>query len=289
MDWRTLVSAEELKQAHGAVDLAIVDCRFDLRDPSVGERAYALGHIAGAAYAHLERDLSDLSRPGRGRHPLPDAERFCAALARFGISPNHQVVAYDGRDGAFAARLWWLLRLLGHERVAVLEGGLEAWIRAGGAMSTGSTRVRPSTYQARFKVRDVVSTAVLAARLANGGTALIDARARERFRGDIEPLDPVAGHVPGAINRPYIENLEATGVFKPASVLHQEFERILGGRAPSEVVLMCGSGVTACHNLLAMEYAGLPGARIYAGSWSEWCSDGHRPVERGDGATPQFT
>ncbi|MCG6117398.1 MAG: sulfurtransferase [Aquimonas sp.] len=286
MDWRTLVSADELKQVQGTAEVSIVDCRFDLRDPSAGERAFALGHIAGASYAHLERDLSEMGRAGRGRHPLPDAERFCAALARFGITPRHQVVAYDGRDGAFASRLWWLLRLLGHERVAVLEGGLEAWIRAGGAMGSGTPRIRAGGYRARFRVRDVVSTAVLAARLANGGTTLIDARARERFRGEIEPLDPVAGHVPGAINRPYIENLETNGLFKQSSALRQEFECIIRPRSPDEVVLMCGSGVTACHNLLAMEYAGLHGARIYAGSWSEWCSDPHRPVQRGDGIAP---
>lgn len=282
MDWTTLVSAEDLRAHFDAPQLAIVDCRFDLREPSAGERAFALGHIAGAVYAHLERDLSDLSRSGRGRHPLPDAERFCTTLARWGITPQHQVVAYDGRDGAMAARLWWMLRLLGHRRVAVLDGGLDAWMHAGGRMESGSARPRPGQYRARFDVRQVISTAVLAARLANAGTVLIDARARERFRGEVEPLDPVAGHIPGALNRPYIENLSPDALFKPASVLHADFERLLAGRSPSDAVLMCGSGVTACHNLLAMEHAGLGGASVYAGSWSEWCSDRHRPVARGD-------
>lgn len=282
MDWKSLVSAEELQAHFDVPQLALVDCRFDLREPAAGERAFALGHIAGAVYAHLERDLSDMAKPGRGRHPLPEAERFCAALARWGITPQHQVVAYDSRDGAMAARLWWLLRLLGHRRVAVLDGGLDAWMRIGGRMESGSPRTRAGQYRARFDVRQVVSTAVLAARLANAGTVLIDARARERFRGDVEPLDPVAGHIPGARNRPYIENLNSDGLFKPAVELHGEFERLLAGRAPSDAVLMCGSGVTACHNLLAMEHAGLSGASIYAGSWSEWCSDRQRPVAKGD-------
>lgn len=282
MEWTTLVSAEALKEQFDAPQLAIVDCRFDLREPSAGERAFALGHISGAVYAHLERDLSDLSKSGRGRHPLPDAERFCATLARWGISPSHQVVAYDGRDGAMAARLWWMLRMLGHARVAVLEGGLDAWLRVGGRMEAGGARARSAAYKARFNVRKIVSTAVLAARLASSGTTLIDARARERFRGELEPLDPVAGHVPGALNRPYIENLQEDGHFKPAATLHAEYERLLSGRDPSDVVLMCGSGVTACHNLLAMEHAGLKGASVYAGSWSEWCSDPGRPVARGE-------
>jgi thiosulfate/3-mercaptopyruvate sulfurtransferase len=172
--------------------------------------------------------------------------------------------------------------MLGHDRVAVLEGGLDAWLRIGGRMEAGSARPRPTEYKARFNVRKIVSTAVLAARLANAGTTLLDARARERFRGEVEPLDRVAGHVPGALNRPYIENLQEDGRFKPPSQLHSEFEQLLRGRDPSDVVLMCGSGVTACHNLLAMEYAGLSGASVYAGSWSEWCNDPSRPVARGE-------
>lgn len=282
MDWTTLVGADELRAAFELPQLAIVDCRFDLREPSAGERAFALGHITGAVYAHLERDLSDVSKSGRGRHPLPDAERFCATLARWGITPQHQIVAYDGRDGAMASRLWWMMRLLGHRRVAVLDGGLDAWMHAGGRMESGSTRPRAGAYRARFDVRQIVSTAVLAARLANAGTVLIDARARERFRGDVEPLDPVAGHIPGAVNRPYIENLSPDAQFKPPDVLRADFERVLSGRSPRDAVLMCGSGVTACHNLLAMEHAGLSGASIYAGSWSEWCSDRQRPVARGE-------
>lgn len=283
MEWTTLVSAEELQAQFDAPLLAIVDCRFDLREPSGGERAYGLGHVAGAVYAHLERDLSDLGKAGRGRHPLPDADQFCAALARWGITPLHQVVAYDGRDGAMASRLWWLLRLLGHRRVAVLDGGLDAWMQIGGRMESASVRPRSGAYRARFDVRQIVSTAVLAARLANSTTVLIDARARERFRGELEPLDPVAGHIPGAVNRPYIENLDPSAQFKPAQTLAEEFKALIGRASAKDVVLMCGSGVTACHNLLAMEHAGLHGASIYAGSWSEWCADRQRPVARGSG------
>jgi len=280
MDWTTLVTAQELMDTTDTLGVVIVDCRFDLRETSAGERAFALGHIAGAVYANLDRDLSDLSKTGRGRHPLPDAEHFCETLGRWGISPEHQVVAYDGRDGAMASRLWWMLRVLGHRRVAVLEGGLETWQRAGGRMETGAARSKPAAYRARFNVRQIVSTAVLAARLASGGTTLLDARARERFRGEVEPLDPVAGHVPGAVSRPYIDNLTPEGFFKPPLQLRAEFAQVMQQRSPSDIVLMCGSGVTACHNLLAMEYAGLSGASVYAGSWSEWCSDPQRPVAR---------
>ncbi len=282
-EWNTLISAQALQAELGGAQLAIVDCRFDLRDPSAGGRLFPLGHIAGASYASLDADLSDLSKTGRGRHPLPDVERFCLALGRMGITPQHQVVAYDGLDGSIAARFWWLLNLLGHKRVAVLDGGLEAWTRLGGAMTTGSPRVRQREYKARYQSGQVITTAVLAARMASGDALLIDARSRERFRGDVEPLDPVAGHIPGAKNRPFADNLNAGVGFKTALQLRLEFERLLAGKSPADTILMCGSGITACHNLLAMTHAGLPGARVYAGSWSEWCSDRSRPVERGDG------
>jgi thiosulfate/3-mercaptopyruvate sulfurtransferase len=282
MEWTTLVSAERLLAHFELPQLALVDCRFDLREPTGGERSFALGHIAGAVYAHMERDLSDPAKKGRGRHPVPEADQFCAALARWGITPQHQVVAYDSRDGAMASRLWWLMRLLGHRRVAVLDGGLDAWMQLGGRMESGIARARTGAYRARFDVRQIVSTAVLAARMARADTVLIDARARERFRGEVEPLDPVAGHIPGAVNRPYIQNLDPTAQFKSASELATEFRTLLGDVSPKDVVLMCGSGVTACHNLLAMEHAGLAGASVYAGSWSEWCSDPHRPVARGE-------
>jgi thiosulfate/3-mercaptopyruvate sulfurtransferase len=284
MHAKTLVSREELSAAMGSVPLAIVDCRHDLRDPQAGENAYLAGHIPGAVFAHLDRHLSDLNKVGRGRHPLPDATALCARLGRWGISRTTQVVAYDAADGAVAARLWWLLRLLGHERVAVLDGGFAAWAGAGLPIEKTIPRPKPVTYSARFDVKQIATIAVVAARGAvSGSSPLIDARAPERFRGDVEPIDAVAGHIPGAVNRHYALNLDVTGRFKPAGLLATEFRMLIGSTPPSEVVHMCGSGVTACHNLLAMEHAGLRGSRVYAGSWSEWSSDRSRPVARGEG------
>lgn len=281
MNWSTLVSCDALRSALGREDLVLVDCRFDLVDPGAGERMYLSGHLPGAVYAHLERDLSDAGKRGRGRHPLPDAAALCARLGRWGIAPGSQVVAYDSADGAYAARLWWLLRMLGHQRVAVLDGGVSAWLAGNHPLEHAVPRPRPQTYSARYNVRSGVSIAVLAARMANGDGVLVDARAPERFRGEIEPLDRVAGHIPGAANRHYALNLETGGRFKSPQRLREEFDALLGGHPPADVVHMCGSGVTACHNLLAMAHAGLDGARLYAGSWSEWSADPARPVARG--------
>jgi thiosulfate/3-mercaptopyruvate sulfurtransferase len=282
MFWRTLVSPEELASQLANPELVVVDCRFDLRDPGAGERAYQAGHLPGAFYAHLERDLYDMGRTGRGRHPLPEADAFCATLTRWGVTPRHQVVAYDANDSAHAARLWWMLRLLGHERTAVLDGGLAGWVARGYALDAAVPRARPGAkYTARFDVRAMASTAVVAARMASGGGKLVDARAGERFRGEIEPIDRVPGHIPGAVNRPFMQNLGPDGRFKSPGVLLEEFRAVLGDSPPGEILHMCGSGVTACHNLLAMEYAGLRGARVYPGSWSEWISDPSRPVSRG--------
>jgi thiosulfate/3-mercaptopyruvate sulfurtransferase len=216
MHWRTLISAEELAGQLANPELVVVDCRFDLRDPGAGERAYAAGHLPGAHYAHLDRDLSDLSRQGRGRHPLPEADAFCATLARWGVTANHQVVAYDANDGSVAARLWWMLRLLGHDRVAVLNGGLAAWCANAYALEAAAPRSRPGRYHARYDVRAMASTAVIAARMASGNSKLIDARAAERFRGEIEPIDAIAGHIPGAVNRPFVQNLGPDGSLQVA-------------------------------------------------------------------------
>lgn len=281
MSWQTLIDAASLRRELGHSTLAVIDCRFELADPASGERAYLAGHIPGAHYAHLDRDLSDLSRPGRGRHPLPESDAFCARLERWGITPAHQVVAYDADNGMFAARLWWMLRLLGHRRVAVLDGGLAAWQAEGGELERSTPRAGGGQYKARFDSRAIVTTAVIAARLASGNGLLLDARAAPRFRGDAEPLDPRAGHIPGAVNRPFLHNLASDGRFLPADILAGQFHALVGAGQPSEVVHMCGSGVTACHNLLAMEHAGLAGSRIYAGSWSEWVSESSRPVAVG--------
>ena len=277
--WTTLVQADILSVALGRPDLVIVDCRFSLLDPHLGEQSWHRSHIPGAAYAHLERDLSDMSRKGEGRHPWPDAETFCAKLTRWGIAPGSQVVAYDDGDGAYAARLWFLLRALGHEKVAVLDGGWTRWTSLGLPASSLTREPASQRYVANFDTSRLLDAEAVEAHLAAGGM-LVDARAAARFRGEEEPLDKVAGHVPGAVNRPYADNM-AGGRFKPPTQLADEYRALLAGRDPSEVVVMCGSGVTACHNLLAMERAGLRAAKLFTGSWSGWLADPRRPVATG--------
>jgi thiosulfate/3-mercaptopyruvate sulfurtransferase len=260
----------------------IVDCRFDLADPDKGHRDYLDGHIPGAVFASLDRDLSDLSRQseGLGRHPLPLESAFNALLSRWGWRAGMQVVSYDASTGALAAaRLWWLLRLTGLHQVAVLDGGYAAWVADGLPIESGDLVARPaSQVSLRYDTRQVlVDHATL-----QGAGQLLDARAAPRYRGDIEPLDRVGGHVPGALNRPFADNLDSHGRFKPAAQLRDEFSHVLGSIDPAHVVHMCGSGVTACHNLLAMEHAGLHGSRLYAPSWSGWTSDPARAVAKGE-------
>ena len=278
--WTTLVQPETLAIGLNRPDLVIVDCRFSLLDPNAGEQAYLTSHLPGAAYAHLERDLSDMSPGGEGRHPWPPADMFTAKLSRWGIEPTTQVVAYDDGDGAIAARLWFLLRAFGHRRVAVLDGGWARWTALGLPVDAAVPVPVPATYAARFDHAHLFDAHAVRRHLDAGGL-LVDARATERFRGEVEPIDPVAGHVPGAVNRPYARNL-AEGRFKPRTQLREEFDALLGGRAPSTMVAMCGSGITACHHLLAMAHAGLPGAALFTGSWSGWISDPARPVATGD-------
>lgn len=293
--WRTLVEVSALVAALGGqplrvVDaratastaLRVVDARFSLADPQSGAAQYADGHIPGALYADLNQDLSDLSRPGHGRHPLPDSAAFAATLGRWGIGPTTQVVVYDSGDGSMAAaRLWWLLRLIGHRDVAVLDGGLAAWQAAGQPLEAGPVEVAPlPAYPGQFDREAVVSTEQVLARLSQRPGWLLDARAGERFRGEVEPLDRVAGHVPGAVSRPLGLNLR-DGRFRPAQELRAELEPLLCGHAPAQAVVMCGSGVTACHLLLAFEHAGLPGLKVFADSWSGWSSDPDRPVAVG--------
>ena len=285
MNWTTLVDTTALSAALGDPALRVVDARFVMLNaaPGAGRQAYAESHLPGAVYADLNLDLSDLSKAGQGRHPLPDSDAFARRLGEWGIGPSHQVVVYDAGDGSMAAsRLWWLLKLLGHSRAAVLDGGLAAW-RAMGGVETGEVPSLPSlpAYPSHFDAGQVVDAASISARLGNDSGWLVDARATERFRGDVEPIDPVAGHVPGAVNRPFALNLR-DGRFKPADELHAELSQLLGNRSAADTVLMCGSGVTACHLLLAFEHAGLHGARVYADSWSGWISDPSRPVARGD-------
>jgi len=278
----TLIDAAELA-ALPPDDVLIVDCRFDLADPGKGEREYMEGHIPAAVFASLDHDLSDLSRQaeGLGRHPLPLEPAFNALLSRWGWRSGMQVVSYDAGSGALAAaRLWWLLRLVGVQQVAVLDGGYAAWLAAGLPLESGKAAMRPASEVSLHYDADQV---LLDHDALLGGAAgqLLDARATPRYRGDVEPLDRVAGHVPGALNRPFADNLGSNGRFKVAAQLHDEFVAVLGSTAPSQVVHMCGSGVTACHNLLAMEHAGLHGSRLYAPSWSGWVSDPARPVAKG--------
>jgi thiosulfate/3-mercaptopyruvate sulfurtransferase len=282
MTYTTLIDAAALRRLLGsATPPVLIDARFDLADPAAGERAHGEAHLPGAHYLHLDRDLS-AARTGRnGRHPLPQRSLFAARIGALGIGPQTQVVAYDAQGGSYAARVWWLLRWLGHEAVAVLDGGLPAWVEAGGAVNDADVARSSTTapYPERASLVSSVDADALLARL--GRTPLIDARAPERFRGEVEPLDAQAGHIPGALNRCYRDNLRADGRFKPAEALRAEFTPLLGAAAPGEVVHQCGSGVTACHNLLAMEHAGLAGSLLYPGSWSEWSSDPSRPIATG--------
>jgi thiosulfate/3-mercaptopyruvate sulfurtransferase len=276
----TLISAAQLQALHSSgAPLVLLDCGFDLADPAAGERAWAAGHLLGAHYAHLDHDLAGTKTGHNGRHPLPAIEDWSQRAGRWGIGPGVQVVAYDAQGGPYAARAWWLLRWLGHHAVAVLDGGRAAWLAAGGALSTAApSNNAAAPYPHHASVMPTITTAALQASL--GQVLLLDARAAERFRGDVEPLDPVAGHIPGATNRFFKDNLQADGSFKPAEQLRREFEA-LGAVGANAVVQQCGSGVTACHNLLAMAHAGLGDSVLYPGSWSEWCSDAARPVARG--------
>jgi thiosulfate/3-mercaptopyruvate sulfurtransferase len=277
-----LISAQQLHE-RDARDVLIVDCRFELSDAERGARDYADAHIPGAVYADLNRDSSDLALIGVGRHPLPDAKEFSKVLGAWGWTPTSFVVAYDAAGGALAAaRLWWMLRLAGTRNVVVLDGGLPAWTNAGFALDSRIADVVRGSAAVSFDVTQIVMTDELQALGGNSRTLLLDARGAPRYRGDVEPIDRVAGHVPGARNRPFSDNLDASGAFKSAAQLRAEFETILGSHMPSDVVHMCGSGVTACHNLLAMEHAGLHGSRIYAPSWSGWIADPNRPVAVGE-------
>jgi thiosulfate/3-mercaptopyruvate sulfurtransferase len=275
MNGSTLVSTGEL--AANLAKWRVFDCRHDLAKPDLGEQQYREGHIQGALFAHLERDLSGKKTGRNGRHPLPDPQDFEKWLEKTGLTPKDQVVCYDAGPGSMAARLWWMLRWIGHERVAVLDGGLAKWTREGRPLTLDVPIFTPLNYP--LKVRKDLAIDVHA--VEKSKAMLLDARAPARYRGEQEPIDPVAGRIPGAKNRFNMDNVSAQGTFKPAEELKKDFESVLQGKAPGEVVHYCGSGVSACHNLLAMEVAGLKGGRLYAGSWSEWSADAKRPQEKG--------
>jgi thiosulfate/3-mercaptopyruvate sulfurtransferase len=277
--WTTLIDAELLVDRLDSDNLRIFDCRFALNDSAAGETAWREAHLPGAQYANLDRDLSGPHRAGAGRHPWPDADAFCDWLGRCGVTPETQVVAYDAGDGAYAARLWWLLKMLGHRDVAVLDGGWARWSTLGLLTDQAMPAISPAQYRGAFDTDRLFDAAAIPERLA-AGDLLIDARAAERFRGEVEPIDRIAGHVPGAVNRHYALNL-SEGRFKSAAQLAQAFAELLDGRQPHDVIAMCGSGVTACHHLLAMAHAGLPGAGLFTGSWSGWIEDAERPVATG--------
>ena len=277
----TLVSTEILAAHLASPGWRVFDCRHDLANPSLGAQQYAKAHIPGASFAHLDRDLSALKTGTNGRHPLPDPAVFMAWLGKQGLNHGDQVVAYDAGNGTMAARLWWMLRWVGHDRAAVLDGGFEEWLVDGRATTAEIPAFAPSEYRGNPRPATQVDAAFVESHFEANDLLLLDARAPARFRGEAEPIDPVAGRIPGAKNRFCGENLTPDSHFKPAGELRTEFGALLGDRAPQEIVHYCGSGVAACHNALAMEIAGFPGSRIYAGSWSEWIADPRRPQERG--------
>lgn len=257
-----------------------VDCRFDLADTSSGERAYLDAHIPGAVYAHLDRDLSGATNGLNGRHPLPDSKTMHATFGRLGIGPGIQVVAYDQANGMYASRLWWLLRLLGHDGVAVLDGGFAKWRTEQRPTRVGREHSEPRVFSATLREAMFVSADEVQRLLNDSSCLLVDARAPERYLGLTEPLDRVAGHIPGASNYHFENNLNTDATFLARDLLRSRLSDVIGSIPPERVVVYCGSGVTACHNLLAMEHAGLRGSKLYPGSWSEWCSDPERPVEK---------
>ena len=276
--YTTLVPIATLAANLAAPDWLIVDCGFDLTQPAAGEAAYRAGHIPGAVYAHLDRDLSSPITPATGRHPLPDPERFAATLSAWGVSPTTQIVAYDADNGMYASRLWWLARWVGHRAVAVLDGGFKAWNAERLPTDSEIPARSPTHFTARPDRELWLNAQQVQERVQQADWRLLDARAPERFAGKVEPLDTAAGHVPGARNHPFATNLAADGRFGAPEELRRRYEQSQAGVSDDHTIVMCGSGVTACHLLLAMEHAGKPGARLYAGSWSEWIRDPRRPI-----------
>lgn len=276
-----LISAEQLLALQAAGTSAIlIDAGFDLFNVEAGLQDWRAGHLPGSHYLHLDRDLAGAKTGRNGRHPLPEKAAFARTLGRFGVSPATPVVALDRQGGVYAARVWWMLRWMGHAKVAVLDGGVAAWVAAGGSLvKQAAAPIAAEPYPDRVPLAQFVDAAGVSSTL--GRVPIIDARSPERYRGEVEPLDAKPGHIPGALNRFFKLNLNAEGRFKPPEALRAEFGALLNGQDPTEVVHQCGSGVTACHNMLAMECAGMAGSRLYPGSWSEWSADPQRPVALG--------
>jgi thiosulfate/3-mercaptopyruvate sulfurtransferase len=286
MAYTTLISTAALA-AEARPDWAIVDCRFDLGDEGWGRQQYLLSHIPGAVYANLNADLSGPRTGINGRHPLPRVEELAATFSRLGIANTSQVVVYDQAAGQYASRLWWSLRYLGHDQVALLDGGWAKWIAEGRPVTAGEETRAATTFVASPKPLMVARLEDVQARLTDGRTLLIDARGEDRFEGRSEPIDRVPGHIPGARNHYYLSNMGADGTFLAPAELRARFAADIGEHQPADVVMYCGSGVTACHNLLAMEVAGFSGPRLYPGSWSEWSADPNRPIETGPASPPK--
>ncbi|HEY69275.1 MAG TPA: sulfurtransferase [Anaerolineae bacterium] len=281
MEYTTLISVQDLQHHLNDPDWLIVDCRFDLDKPDWSQSAYHEAHIPGAVYVDLDHDLTAPMDGFNGRHPLPSVQDMSALFSRIGINESTQVVAYDDAGGPFAARLWWSLRFLGHDAAAVLDGGIDAWKREGFPMRSGREDRPSSTFQPAPRPGMLIKAEQVLANLEDADVLLLDSRSPERYRGEQEPRDPVAGRIPGARNRFWQDNLDTEGRFKPSEILKDEFETQLAGAAPENVIVYCGSGVTASHNMLALEHAGIHGTRLYAGSWSEWCADSSRPIASG--------
>jgi thiosulfate/3-mercaptopyruvate sulfurtransferase len=285
MAYELLISAEELQTLlTSKTPVRVFDCSFDLADTGAGHQQYVQAHIPGAVYADLDKSLSDKTGSGvsGGRHPLPSRETFAIWLSSIGLANDMQAVVYDRNHANYCGRLWWMLKWAGHANVCVLDGGLQAWQAAGGQVTS---EIEPAHFQTNFalarELLQLVATETVASNLGRPQQTLIDARGEARFRGEVEPLDPAAGHIPGALNRPFMSNIGLDGKFKSPAVLKAEFESLLAGKNPADVVHQCGSGVSAIPNLLAMQIAGLGNSGLYAGSWSDWCSDSTRPVAQG--------
>lgn len=281
MAFTTLLSTEVVASRLHDPAFAIVDCRFKLDDTAWGEQECSAAHIPGAVYAHLDRDLSSARTGTNGRHPLPDTRALARALGGLGIASGVQVVAYDQNNGMFASRLWWLVRWLGHDAVAVLDGGIAKWIAEGRVTKSGVEQRPATTFAGSPRADMMVDVNGVMALAGQRDWRLVDARAPERYRGDVEPLDKVAGHIPGAVNHFFQGNLDEHGTFRSPEELRGLLRASIGDVPADRVICYCGSGVTACHNLLAMEHAGMKGGKLYTGSWSEWSADEKRPVETG--------
>lgn len=280
MTYTTIISSHELAANLNNQNWVIFDCRFSLADSEAGAKAYRFGHIVNARYVNLNDDLSSAVQDYTGRHPLPNFSLLAQKLGAWGVNNSIQVIVYDDASGAFAGRMWWLLRCLGHSKVAVLDGGIKQWLNNGLTLTTALPKIASTTFRPYFDNNQWLTSREVENEMASRSITLIDARTPERYRGEQEPIDPVAGHIPNAVNRAFQLNLDYQGKFLPAGQLNEQFKQMIGAYMPEQVVHMCGSGITACHNLLAMEIAGLSGSKLYAGSWSEWIRNKNRPVTK---------